>query len=571
MQQFIADFHFLRPEWLWLLLLPLLLYRLYFKGLQNVSSWEGVCDPNLLDYLLIRGSSTLRRSLAIIALSGFIAAVIAAAGPSWKKKEMPDLLPENPLMILLNMSSDMEEKDPAPSRLERAKYKIIDLLKQSSGMQAGLIVYSSEPFMITPVTEDAQILANLMPAVNRDIMPANGDRLDRAIDLAAESLRNAGFSRGSIIVLAAEAGQNFDEALKAAARARSENFRVDVLAVTSQPSEKLEMIAARGGGVYAPFSAGDADVNKIAAAAETRGGDLKQGANKQSVWEDYGYYLTIIPLLCCLYFFRRGILTVILLLGISANAEAGFFLNDNQEGLRAFNQGDFAAAAGKFSDPQWKASSFYRQGDYQKALQNFSQGQDVTALYNQGNALAKSGKIAEAIAKYEEVLKTDPNHEDAAFNLEYLKQQQQEQQQNQQQDENQEQDRQDQEQNQQPQNSDGSREQNRPQDNSDDDRQTDEQNQPQNADDADGQNKEESSPQQQNDRRQDLQEMNEQPDAKPEDEKKGGNALQKSEEDNKYDEEVQAREQQYREIPEDPGGLLRAFIRKEYMKNRYKE
>ena len=53
MQQFIADFHFLRPEWLWLLLLPLLLYRLYFKGLQNVSSWEGVCDPNLLDYLLI--------------------------------------------------------------------------------------------------------------------------------------------------------------------------------------------------------------------------------------------------------------------------------------------------------------------------------------------------------------------------------------------------------------------------------------------------------------------------------------------------------------------------------------
>ena len=108
MQQFIADFHFLRPEWLWLLLLPLLLYRLYFKGLQNVSSWEGVCDPNLLDYLLIRGSSTLRRSLAIIALSGFIAAVIAAAGPSWKKKEMPDLLPENPLMILLNMSSDME-------------------------------------------------------------------------------------------------------------------------------------------------------------------------------------------------------------------------------------------------------------------------------------------------------------------------------------------------------------------------------------------------------------------------------------------------------------------------------
>ena len=571
MQQFIADFHFLRPVCLWLLLLPLLLYRLYFKGLQNVSSWEEVCDPNLLNYLLIRGSSALRRSLAIIALIGFVAAVIAAAGPSWRKKEMPDLLPENPLMILLNMSSDMEEKDLVPNRLERAKYKIIDLLKQSPGTQAGLIVYSSEPFLITPITEDAQILANLMPAVNRDIMPANGDRLDRAIELAVESLHNAGFSRGSIIVLAAETGQNFDEALKAATRARNKGYRIDVMAVTSQPSEKLEMIAARGGGIYASFSAGDSDIVQIAAAAETRGGDLKQGGNKQSVWEDYGYYLVLLPLLCCLYFFRRGILAIALLFGFSANAEAGFFLNDNQEGMRAFNRGDFAAAAGKFSDPQWKASSYYRQGDYQNALQNFLQGQGVTALYNQGNALAKGGKISEAIAKYEEVLKIDPHHEDAAFNLEYLKQQQQ--QQNQQQNENQE-NQQEQKQEQKPQNSDGQNNQTQkqdPQQSGKDDSQPDEQNQQQATDENDGQNEENQSSQQQNARQQEQHETDRQPETKPEDEKEGGAALQKDDNDHKYDEEVQARELQYREIPEDPGGLLRAFINKEYMKNRYKE
>ena len=38
-----------------------------------------------------------------------------------------------------------------------------------------------------------------------------------------------------------------------------------------------------------------------------------------------------------------------------------------------------------------------------------------------------------------------------------------------------------------------------------------------------------------------------------------------------YDEKIQARAQQYREIPEDAGGLLRAFIRKEYELNRYKQ
>lgn len=38
-----------------------------------------------------------------------------------------------------------------------------------------------------------------------------------------------------------------------------------------------------------------------------------------------------------------------------------------------------------------------------------------------------------------------------------------------------------------------------------------------------------------------------------------------------YSEAAQAREQQFRDIPEDAGGLLRAFILKEYQKNRYKD
>ena len=89
------------------------------------------------------------------------------------------------------------------------------------------------------------------------------------------------------------------------------------------------------------------------------------------------------------------------------------------------------------------------QGNFAAALQNFAQEQTPTALYNQGNALAKSGKLEEAIKKYEEVLKLEPNHEDAKFNLEYLKQQQQQNQQNQQQNQSQ---NQDQQQNQQQQN-----------------------------------------------------------------------------------------------------------------------
>ena len=162
MSEFWSEFHFLRPWWLLLLIIPVMFYWRYFKGQNNHSAWEKICDKRLLDYLLIKGSASVRKFVAWVVMGGICAAIIAAAGPSWKKIEIPSLAAENPLMILLNMSSDMKETDLKPSRLERAKYKIIDLLTQTPDIQSGLIVYSNEPFLISPLTDDAKIIINLM-------------------------------------------------------------------------------------------------------------------------------------------------------------------------------------------------------------------------------------------------------------------------------------------------------------------------------------------------------------------------------------------------------------------------
>lgn len=568
MAEFWNAFHFLRPWWLLLLFIPVVFYLRYFRGRRNQSSWEKVCDKRLLGYLLIRGSSSQRKVLAWTALIGICTAIAAAAGPSWEKIEIPSLEAENPVMILLNMSSDMKETDLKPSRLERAKYKITDLLKMLQGAQAGLEVYSREPFVISPLTDDTQILENLLGAVDFNIMPVNGDRLDRALALAVEKFVNAAYQRGEIIIFAPDAGQRFDLALEEAKKARNKGFKVNVIATTAAPVEKLQMIADVGGGRYSNLQTGDNDIKPLATQAVSSSDDLKEGKNWQSIWLDYGYYLLIIPLLCCLYFFRKGIL-VIVFVAAAQPANAGFFLNNNQEGLKAFEAGDYQRAEERFDDPRWKASSLYRMGDYDKAFAEFSRQNDLTALYNQGNALAKSGKFEEAIKKYEEVLQAEPNHEDARFNLEYLKRQQQQKQQEQNQPQEQEKNQpQDQNQSNRQQPSPEKEQQDESNPSSPDQQEQQKQNEQAQGNNPDGNENQQTREQNQSATPQTTatgSQENEQQ------ENPSGGGLQTEGEEPKYDEKVQARAQQYREIPEDPGGLLRAFIYQEYQRNRYNE
>ena len=587
----LINFHFLRPWCLLLLFVPLFLYRYFFSGYKSVSAWENVCDRNLLNFLLIKGSSKQRSFIGYMLFAGLCGAIISLSGPSWSKKNIPAYVPSNPVMLLLNMSSDMDNGDVTPDRLSRAKFAIKDFL-QNLKTQAGLIVYSNEPYLITPISEDRNIIINLLPAVQRDIMPENGDRLNRAIDFAVERLKEGEYTQGNIVIFTSDIGQEFNLALEAAIKAKKTGYMVDVVSVRKSPNDKLVMLASKGQGRYL-------EINQLKAFAESINAeiseDFQQTENEREVWEDGGYYLLFIPLLCCLYFFRRGILVLFFCFILPINAFAGFFTNNNQDAEKAFNSGNYAVAAEKFNQPDWKASALYRQGKYAEAAKYYQTGKDVDALYNRGNALAKSGKIEDAIKIYEEVIKQNPEHKDAKFNLDYLKNQQNKQQSQQQNNKNQ--DKKDkgksESQNQQDNSGQSSEQENSAEnsqsenaDNNQDnaaDSSSENEKSAENASENNGtgENKKEdgSESRQQaqsssdDNRQSDNSSETQIPSGSEADEKDEndaqGTAGQKNDEKGDFDEQRQAREMVYRNIPEDTGGLLRAFIRKEYYKNRY--
>lgn len=564
MNEFLENFHFLRPWLLLLLVIPFGFLGYMLSGGVKNSNWEKVCDSALLSYLLIRGKDNGRRLSGFLFWLGLVTGIIAAAGPSWKEKAMPALAMQNPVMVLLNMSSDMEQNDITPSRLSRAKIEIAEMLGQLPDIESGLIVYSDEPFVISPLSKDPALIVNLLEAVNPDIMPVNGDRPDRAIELAAERIRAAGFSSGNIVLFAAEGGIDGASALKAAEQAVAENIRVSAMDISSGGSVSLQELARTGGGQYEKVSAVSADrlASFIRANLSQVSGEDKNAA---SGWEDSGYYLMFVSMLCFLLMFRRGILSVAIFAFFAADASAGVWLSDAYEAHRLFDGGRYEEAAGKFDDPSWKGAAFYRAGDFEAAAEAFAEASGTESVYNHANALAKSGKIEEAIAGYEAVLQQQPEHEDAKFNLEYLKQQQNQQQQNQ----NQQQDN--------DQNQDQNQQQQQNQASGGDNNEGNEDQQPENQDSADQSSGSDDQPQDKDNEQQDQQsaEAQNQPteqkreEAEKEDRNATAAGMKEGESDQPYDEEVQAREQRFRDIPDDAGGLLRAFIRKEYNKNRY--
>lgn len=608
------DFHFLRPWWLLGLIIPAAVYVFTYKNSQIQSAWQKVCDKNLLDYLLIKNNGTKGYKASVSAALITLFLVMALAGPTWLKKENPALSVENPVMILLNMSGEMWNKDVSPSRIERAKYVIKDLTKSLKNTESGLIVYSKEPFMITPLTEDTSLIDNIMSALQLDIMPQDGDRLDRAIELAVSRMQKTGLPHGNLIVITSNVGERFDAALTGASQASDAGFDVNIVNISKTTNDKLQMVADKGNGLYLNYQQSLAPliqkINDITAK------EIKQSKNMQTVWEDMGWYLLWLPALLFLFSFRRGAFVIIL--GCFFNiytAEASWFLNDNQEALHDFEKQNYAEAAEKFTDTQWKGAAAYKNGDYEAAYENFLQKTDATALYNQGNALAKGGKIAEAIKKYEEALQKQPDFADAKFNLEYLKkQQQQKNQQNQQQKQEKNKQKQKQ-QNEQQNTNENTAQQNQPlQKQQNQDEKQSQKEQAANANNSKQQQnnqKQQSSSRQQEQQKQQAQssennslENQSEADNKPNKLDKRNSKAAKSEQkqtetaeqkktaavsnedgqekqqaeavgvkDEKTaerQEKIRARLQKFRQVPEDKGGLLRAMIQKEYAQKRYK-
>ena len=592
MNAMLADFHFLRPVWLLCLLaLPPLLWW-WRRRREADEPWRGACDAHLLPHLLQDGSASRERWPQRLFVLGFALAVLALAGPAFRQLPQAMSRAESALIVALDLSDRMRATDLKPDRLSRAKYKLADLLRARREGQTALLAYAGDVFVVAPLTDDASSLSDLLSSLTPETLPVSGRRADRAIARAQRLLRDAGFSKGDLLLVTDGVEARDANAAQAAA---AEGLRVSVLGIGTDTGAPVPL--PRGG--FAQDDEGkmllprldEASLRDLASAAEGRyvrlvndasdlaqlnlsdadpsGDAFRADERTRAEYRDEGPWLLLVLLPLAALAFRRGWLACLpLALSLYVPQAQAFewsslWQRNDQRAFEALQEQDAAKALELARDPALRGSAAFRAEDYAQAESSFAQGRDADAHYNRGNALAKAQRYEDALMAYDEALTQAPDMDDARANRQavedWLKQQQQQQQQEQQQ-------QGDKGESQPPQG-----EQPQQQSQSSEDRSESQQGEPQQqseapkeGDDSQSAESQADAQQQEQAQQQFSQQMEEAlKQGEKGEEERPGEAL-----DPREAEKQQAVEQWLRRVPDDPGGLLRRKFALEYQRRR---
>jgi Ca-activated chloride channel family protein len=422
------------------------------------------------------------KAVMITVAAGF--AIVALAGPQmgfkWEKTKQKGV----DIMIALDCSKSMLAQDIKPSRLERAKREIKDLLHMMKSDRAGLVAFSGRAILQCPLTLDHEAFNIFLNVLEPGFLPVGGTNLAEAIQTGFSGFEGGSDTDKAIIVITD--GENTAGDVEAVARDMAKKgikiFCIGVGDIRGAPipdenggfkkdragnivlskvdEQGLQKIAALTGGTYVRSVAGDMDLDliytdRILGTMERK--TLTSG--KKKVWEDrYQWFLFPCLVLLLVEFFlgsqkrirspkkTRSLVVFICLagLGISAvhttPARAETVSSSVKQGIKAFDEQSYESAQKHFidaqlADPQNPAlyynigAAAYMNEAYDLAKKNFmeaAKSDDPTlrhnARYNLANTNFRMGNFAKAAEGYETIIKEFPDDTQAKENLEFTRQ-----------------------------------------------------------------------------------------------------------------------------------------------------
>ena len=267
-------FRFAHPEALYLLALIPTLMALFIWGRQRrKKQLREFGDDEVIGQLMPDVSPRRPVWKFYLTLFGIAKMLLVVAGPQFGSKLQTAKRKGIELIIALDVSNSMMAEDIKPSRLERSKQAISQLVDKLGNDKIGLIVFAGDAYTQLPITTDYVSAKMFLSTINTGIVPRQGTSIGKAIELGMRSFGPQEEASRAIIIITD--GENHeDDAIKAAETAYEQgilvytigmgsvqgapipvggnnNFRKDKngdIVITKLNEQMLQEIAAAGGG-----------------------------------------------------------------------------------------------------------------------------------------------------------------------------------------------------------------------------------------------------------------------------------------------------------------------------------
>ncbi len=300
-----TDFHFLRPWWLVLILPLLALLFILWQQKPKLQAWSEICDPHLLDHLIQKKEHEHGLNALLCLFLSMLFMILSIAGPAWYKFPVSTYKPVQPRVLVLDMSDTMLEEDLTPNRLGRAKFKLHDLFARKNVGQFGLIAFTSEPFVVSPLTDDGHTISSLLSSLTPEIMPVSGQNLESALNAASQLIKQAGFDQGQILVLTADSPSS--EAISLAKKLAVSHIFSSIMPVKTDKNLNplFQRFADEGKGQLVMYTSDSSNLDEWIEASSGKQFALSQNEDIP-LWRDEGRWFLVPALFFFLPAFRKG-------------------------------------------------------------------------------------------------------------------------------------------------------------------------------------------------------------------------------------------------------------------------
>ncbi|MGM0582124.1 MAG: vWA domain-containing protein [Bacteroidota bacterium] len=298
--------HSLGAEEIIFIIIFLVLYLAYTYRVFTVAKRVGQAYSNILPKFLLRS--------AIFALL-----IVSLLGPSFgdDKKEIKAVGKD--IMIAVDLSASMDANDVAPSRLEKIKYELKNIVDAFNSDRIGLLIFSSESFVQCPLTYDQNALNLFIETLNTSLVPGSSTDFGGALNMAHEKLTSEDApstqQKSKIIILISD-GEDFgDDTGGAVSKINDSGIRLFSLGVGTEQGSKirtrrgfrkdksgndiitkldassLKNLADRTDGKYFEINKNDNEVGRLISTINNIEGELKDAKTVDVSANKYFYFL----------------------------------------------------------------------------------------------------------------------------------------------------------------------------------------------------------------------------------------------------------------------------------------